>query len=120
VTVRDAWELARRQPLLALSGVLVAVSSLLAALAGRMAYEAGQDVERLVAQQEAQHCVNAWESRAQIREAITIPGEAIIEVATDADPEQVAAFREAIDRRVREAYPSPDCDVADARQVLGG
>jgi len=120
VTLRDAWGLARRQPLLAVAAVMVTASSLTSAVSGWMAYEAGQDVHHLVVEQEAQQCVNAWESRVQISEAITIPGEAIIEVATDADPERVAAFREAIDRRVREAYPSPDCDVDEARRVLGG
>jgi len=118
VTVRDAWELARRQPLLAVAGIFVAVSSLLSAVAGRMAYEAGRDVHHLVVAQEAQQCVDSWASRAQIAEAIAIPGEALIEVATDADPAQVVAFRAALDRRIRETYPNPDCDVAEARRVL--
>jgi len=118
VTVRDAWQLARRQPMLAVAAVLVTASSLLSAAAGWMAYEAGRDVHHLVVAQEAQRCVNSWESTAEIREAIAIPGEAIIEVATDVDPDQVAMFRAAIDRRVRDAYPNPDCSLADARHDL--
>ena len=62
-------------------------------------------------------CVQAWERVEQIRAAIVIPGEAIIEVA-DADPERVEEFRDAVDRRVGETLADPDCDLAAAQRRL--
>jgi hypothetical protein len=76
-------------------------------------------LSNVVQDNEAQRCVNSWESRAQIREAIPIPGEAIIEVAPDADPAKVEAFRAAVDRRIRETFPNPDCNLEAARRRLG-
>ncbi len=67
----------------------------------------------------AELCATSWEARAQIREAIAIPGEAIIEVSPNADPARVAEFRDVIDRRIRDTYPDPDCDLAAALTVLG-
>lgn len=75
-------------------------------------------LDQVVADNDAQHCVDSWASHEQIREAIAIPGEAIIDVATDADPEQVDQFRAAVDRRIKEALPNPDCDLDTARAQL--
>jgi hypothetical protein len=62
-------------------------------------------------------CVNTWDARNRIREAILIPGEALIEVA-DADPETVELFRSAITRRVTETILDPDCDLEAALKRL--
>lgn len=76
-------------------------------------------LDEVVSENEAQQCVNSWMARAQIREAITIPGEAIIQVSPSADPARVAEFREAVDHLVRAAFPDPDCDLDAAMRVLG-
>jgi hypothetical protein len=75
-------------------------------------------VDEIVAENEAQGCLRAWESREQIRQAIAIPSEALIEVATDAPPAQIDAFRASINRRIAEAYPDPECDLAAAQARL--
>jgi hypothetical protein len=75
-------------------------------------------VEADARRDEAIRCIAAWEGREQIRTAIPIPAEALIEVVGDAPPATVEAFRAAITRRVEEAYPDPDCDLAAAQAEL--
>ena len=118
MTAAQMWAQARRQPLLVGCGVLLCVSALLSAGAGRMAYAAQQSTRRQVADNEAQRCIDDWETVMEVRRAIPIPGEAIVEVASDADPEQVEQFRAAVDRRIEEAFPNPDCDLDAARAQL--
>lgn len=77
-------------------------------------------LDTLVRERDAEQCVSSWTARAQIREAITIPGEAIIQVSPSADPARVAEFREAVDHLIREAFPDPDCSLEAAMRVLGG
>lgn len=74
---------------------------------------------------EAARCVAAWETSADIRSAIasaaTVPVEALIVVVSDADPAQVAAYREEAARRIRaatEELTDPDCDLDVARDRL--
>jgi hypothetical protein len=62
-------------------------------------------------------CVGSWDARERIREAILIPGEAIIEVA-DADPETIKQFRLAISRRVTETIIDPECNLDAAQKRL--
>jgi len=64
---------------------------------------------------EARRCVTSWESRRQIREAIAVPGEAIIEAIPRIDPEVVRVFRESVQRQVLAIYPDPTCDLEAAR-----
>jgi hypothetical protein len=75
-------------------------------------------VHELVLDNEAARCVISWDRLDDIRRAIPIPGEAIIAVSPDADPARVAEFRAAVDARIREAYPNPDCDLDAARRRL--
>lgn len=76
------------------------------------------DNKGLIADFKAQQCVTDWERVSDVRRAIPIPGEAIIEVSPDADPERVAQFRAVVDARIREAYPTPECDLEAARRRL--
>jgi hypothetical protein len=62
-------------------------------------------------------CVGLWDARERIREAILIPGEALIEVA-DADPATVELFRLAVTRRVTDTIADPDCDLEAAQKRL--
>lgn len=64
-------------------------------------------------------CVGSWDARIRIREAILIPGEAIIEVATDADPETIEQFRASITRRIAETITDPECNLDAALKRLG-
>jgi hypothetical protein len=66
----------------------------------------------------AQLCVTTWESREQIRRAIPIPAEALIEVVSDPPPATVNAYRAAVRRRIAETFPDPACDLAEARAQL--
>jgi hypothetical protein len=77
-----------------------------------------QVVQDVIADSEAERCVEDWERVSDIRRAIPIPGEAIIEVSPDADPARVAQFRAVVDARIREAYPNPDCSLDAARRRL--
>jgi hypothetical protein len=75
------------------------------------------EVEEEAQIREASQCVGAWRAREQIRKAIVIPGEAIIEVNPDANPETVAQFRQVVERQIVAAFPDPECDLdaAEAR-----
>jgi hypothetical protein len=75
-------------------------------------------LDEIVAENEAQGCVRAWDSREQLRQAIPIPAEALIEVVSDADPATVDAYRAAVARRIAEAYPDPECSLAEAQAQL--
>lgn len=75
-------------------------------------------LDEVVQDSEAERCVAAWVGRQQIREAIPIPNEALIEVVGDADPADVERLRAATARRIREAYPDPSCDLAAAEARL--
>jgi hypothetical protein len=91
--------------------------------------------------QDAQVCIRSWDTREDIRDAIEIGtrgganvgaragAEAIISVATDAEPEVIAQFREAIDQQIvaqlaltieqaRAEIPDPECNLARARQTV--
>ena len=74
----------------------------------------------------AARCVAAWETRQDIRSAISgaasVPVEALIAVVPDADPDQVAAYRDEATRRIEAAtgqLADPDCDLAAAKDRLG-
>lgn len=74
---------------------------------------------------EAARCVAAWETRSDIRAAIsgaaTVPVEALITVVPDADPAQVAAYRDETARRIDAAtdkITDPPCDLDAARRQL--
>jgi hypothetical protein len=75
-------------------------------------------LDEVVKDNESERCVDSWNDRQQIREAIPIPNEALIEVVTDADPADVDHLREATARRIAEKYPDPDCDLAAAQARL--
>lgn len=85
----------------------------------QLANENGQEAEI----DEARQCVNSWQSRAQIREAIAIPGEAIIEAAEaspgETTPEAIEAFRASIERRILATFPDPNCDLEAAQRKVG-
>jgi hypothetical protein len=63
-------------------------------------------------------CVSTWDVLNRIRAAILIPGEAIIEVAPDAEPETVEAFRASITRRIAETIIDPECNLDAAQKRL--
>lgn len=74
---------------------------------------------------EAARCVAAWESRQDIRSAISdaasVPVEALIAVVSDADPARVAAYRAEAASRIKAAtdkIADPDCDLEAARDRL--
>lgn len=74
---------------------------------------------------EAVQCVAAWETSQDIRSAIAgaaaVPVEALIAVVPDADPAQVAAYRDEAARRIEAATDrivDPDCDLETARKRL--
>jgi hypothetical protein len=78
------------------------------------------DLDALIERREAELCVRSWQARGEIREAITIPAEALIESASDPDPAAVDLFRANIARRVETAFPDPDCSLPDAEAVIDG
>lgn len=69
------------------------------------------DLDLLIERRTAESCIRQWTSRAEIREAIVIPAEALIESVADPDPEAVERYRANIARRVTEAFPDPECDL---------
>jgi hypothetical protein len=77
-------------------------------------------VDRVVEQALAERCVNEWRTVTEVRNAIPIPIEALIEVlGSEPDSEdEVAAIRDSIDRRIRDAYPDPKCDLREAQASL--
>jgi hypothetical protein len=75
-------------------------------------------LDRLIETRTAELCVRSWQSREEIRDAIAIPAEALIESVTDPNPETVARFRANVDRRVKAAYDDPDCSLSAAQDVL--
>lgn len=116
--VREVLSQARRQPYMAAGGVLLVVSSFLSGYAGWAAVDAQRADRAEAVVDEAERCVTAWEVHAQVREAIPIPSEALIEVVTDADPAAVDAYRAAVARRIAETIHDPDCDLAEAQARL--
>lgn len=82
------------------------------------AQRTAEAVHELVLDNEAAWCVISWDRVDDVRRAIPIPGEAIIAVSPDVDPERVAEFRAVIDARIRDAYPDPSCDLEAARRRL--
>lgn len=82
------------------------------------AQRTAEQVHELVLDFEAQRCVVDWDRVGDIRRAIPIPGEAIIAVSPDADPERVAQFQATVDSLIRDAYPNPDCSLEAAQRRL--
>lgn len=122
--LRVAWQQLRRQPLFTAMAVLLVISSLLAAGAGLLAYQAqratsaqNDRLEELVVELQdqrdlasARSCASAWEGRTGVRAIV----EALVTAATRASEEAVAAFRADIARRL----PDPDCDLDAALEVI--
>jgi hypothetical protein len=118
--------------LLATAVVLVVVSCLLSALTGRMAYTAqkatadqAEALNDAIERADAERCVTSWERVVSLRESIAeaakVPAEALIAVASDADPANVATFRAGIDAGIKaavEKYPDPECDLDAAHRRL--
>lgn len=67
---------------------------------------------------EAQGCVNSHARIGQIRAAIGIVPDAIVEVANDADPAEIDAFLAAIQTRVDATIVTPGCDLPAAEATL--
>lgn len=83
--------------------------------------------------EEAQRCVTSWETREDIRDAVErgtrggarVGSEALIAIATEAQPETIAQYRayltQLADAEVaaaRAEIPNPECDLSDARETL--
>jgi hypothetical protein len=77
-------------------------------------------LDALIETRTAELCVRSWQSREEIRDAIAIPAEALIESVSDPAPEVVERFRANIARRVEAAYSDPDCSLPDAEAVIDG
>jgi len=73
-----------------------------------------------------QQCLAAWQTREDIRDAVekatTAGAEALIAIAPDAPPDQVAAYRAAVAQQAqtaRDEIPNPECNLAAAKARLG-
>lgn len=115
---------------IAIGFVLMAVY--LAALGGGTVYgfmkdaESDRRLEQLVEANvrnaviaKARVCVNSHERTVQIRAAINITPEALVEVSgADAEPGEVDAFLDVIQRRVDATFKTPACDLKQAQSSL--
>lgn len=75
-------------------------------------------LSNVVQDNEAQRCVDDWELAATVRLVGPVANEALIDAFPNADPDTVAAVREATARRIDALIDDPSCDLDAARRRL--
>ena len=74
----------------------------------------------------ARSCVASYASRQDARDMAEVGyrrnAETLVALATSADPARIAAYQEQVERdvdEIRATLPNPDCDLEDAKNLLG-
>lgn len=75
-------------------------------------------VQDIIADSEAQQCVDDWELVDAMRRIGPASNEALIEAFPNSDPAKVAAVKEATARRMEQLVIDPECDLEAARRRL--